>query len=60
MMVGGEEWRTSEEEELDRRLHPLLRREDTRSGNGTRKVLDSIEDLKVHRIFLKRPARHFN
>ena len=56
MMVGGEEWRTSEEEELDRRLHPLLRREDTRSGNGTRKVLDSIEDLKVHRIFSKRPA----
>ena len=25
MMVGGEEWVTSEDEELERRLHPLLR-----------------------------------
>jgi hypothetical protein len=29
MMVGGEEWGTSEDEELDLRLHPLLRRDET-------------------------------
>ena len=41
MMVGGEEWVTSEDEELERRLHPLLRL-DEMSG---KKILKNVQIL---------------
>jgi hypothetical protein len=55
MMVGGEEWVTSEDEELERRLHPLLRRDEMsgKEGNLLLRTVKRFEGcLKSLLIFL--------
>ena len=42
MIVGGEEWVTSLEDELERRLHPLLRRDDMSEKNKKFKFIFEI------------------
>ena len=48
MIVGGEEWVTSLEDELERRLHPLLRRDDMSEKNKKKLIyFRNLSSLKT-------------